>query len=89
MKRDEPGRLADEGVLHLKVVANPQSSGGVLIKVRGNDREDVRKHQAEWSEWAKSLPKKDPGPSASEAENPGAYACQSVRGRCLRDRARR
>jgi hypothetical protein len=68
-KRDQPGRGPDEGVLNLKVVANRQPGGGVLIRVRGNDREGVRQHQAQWSEWAESLPKKkDPMPSASEAE---------------------
>jgi hypothetical protein len=68
-KRDEPGRRTNEGVLNLKVVADPQPDGGVLIRVRGNDREGVRQHQAQWSEWAEGLPKRQiPGPPTSEAD---------------------
>jgi hypothetical protein len=43
----------------LTVVALPQPQGGVQIKLRGDDREGVQERQAEWSEWAESLPKKE------------------------------
>jgi hypothetical protein len=54
-----------ESMLELIVMALPQSGGGVRIKVRGNDREAVRDHQAAWLEWSETLPKREP-------EQPGA-----------------
>ena len=47
-----------ESIFKLIVVALPQSGGGVRIKVRGNDREAVRDHQAAWLEWSETLPKR-------------------------------
>jgi hypothetical protein len=49
-------------------MALPQSGGGVRIKVRGNDREAVRDHQAAWLEWSETLPKREaehPEPAAN------------------------
>jgi len=48
-----------ESVYKLIVMALPQSGGGVWIKVRGNDREAVRDHQAAWLEWSETLPKRE------------------------------
>src|SRR5215204_6122780 len=56
-----------ESIFELIVVALPQSGGGVRIKVRGNDREAVRDHQAAWLEWSETLPKR-------ETEQPEAAA---------------
>lgn len=42
---------------NLTVVALPQPQGGVQIKLRGDDNEGIQERQAEWSEWAESLPK--------------------------------
>jgi hypothetical protein len=56
-----------ESILKLIVMALPQSGGGVRIKVRGNDREAVRDHQAAWLEWSETLPKR-------ETEQPEAAA---------------
>src|SRR5688572_6563975 len=56
-----------ESIFKLIVMALPQSGGGVRIKVRGNDREAVRDHQAAWLEWSESLPKR-------ETEQPEAAA---------------
>ena len=47
VKRDEPERPLEKGVLNLKVVVYPQPKGGVLIKVRGNDQEGAQQHQDE------------------------------------------
>jgi hypothetical protein len=67
VKRDEPGRPKEKGVLNLTVAIFPQPGGGVLIKIRGNDREGVRERQSEFAEWAESLPKMGAA-SPSEAE---------------------
>ena len=48
-----------ESIFKLIVMALPQSGGGVRIKVRGNDREAVRDHQAAWLEWSETLPKRE------------------------------
>src|SRR5215208_3177694 len=56
-----------ESIFKLIVMALPQSGGGVRIKVRGNDREAVRDHQAAWLEWSETLPKR-------ETEQPEAAA---------------
>jgi hypothetical protein len=56
-----------ESIFKLIVMALPQSGGGVWIKVRGNDREAVRDHQAAWVEWSETLPKR-------ETEQPEAVA---------------
>jgi hypothetical protein len=45
---------------NLKVVVEPQPQGGVLIRVRGSDREGVLKWQALWTAWAEHLPKREP-----------------------------
>lgn len=50
---------------NLTVVAEPQSDGGVTIRVRGNDREGMQSRQAAWQEWSQSLPKK-PGTEVVE-----------------------
>jgi hypothetical protein len=47
-----------ESIFKLIVMALPQSGGGVRIKVRGNDREAVRDHQAAWLKWSETLPKR-------------------------------
>jgi Restriction endonuclease len=47
-----------ESIFELIVIALPQSGGGIRIKVRGNDREAVRDHQAAWLEWSENLPKR-------------------------------
>jgi hypothetical protein len=57
--RDQAHRSSGDVVLALTVVALPQAEGGVRVKVRGNDPEGVREHQAEWSEWVDSLPKRE------------------------------
>jgi len=49
-----------ESIFKLIVMALPQSGGGVQIKVRGNDREAVRDHQATWLKWSETLPKREP-----------------------------
>jgi hypothetical protein len=67
VKRDEPSRPEEKGVLNLTVVIYPQPGGGVLIKIRGNDREGVRERQSEFAEWAESLPKRGAAASPSEA----------------------
>jgi hypothetical protein len=56
-----------ESIFKLIVMALPQSGGGVRIKVRGDDRQAVRAHQAAWLEWSESLPKR-------ETEQPEAAA---------------
>jgi hypothetical protein len=68
VKRDEPGRPKEMGVLNLTVVVYPLPGGGVLIRIRGNDREGVRERQSEFAEWAESLPKRGGVASPSEAE---------------------
>ena len=40
------------------VMAVPQSQGGVLIRINGNDREGVRERQGQFLEWSESLPKR-------------------------------
>jgi hypothetical protein len=67
VKRDEPSRPEEKGVLNLTVVIYPQPGGGVLIKIRGNDREGVRERQSEFAEWAKSLPKMEVASSTEAA----------------------
>ena len=56
-----------ESIFKLIVMALPQSGGGVRLKVRGNDRQAVRDHQAAWLEWSETLPKR-------ETEQPEAAA---------------
>src|SRR5215207_5250328 len=60
-----------ESIFKLIVMALPQSGGGVRMKVRGNDREAVRDHQAAWLEWSETLPKR-------EREQPEAAATMEV-----------
>lgn len=48
--------LFGRSVLGLTVSARPLPQG-VEVKLEGNDREGVRERQAEWSAWAKDLPK--------------------------------
>ena len=67
VKRDEPGRPKEMGVLNLTVVVYPLPGGGVLVRIRGNDREGVRERQSEFAEWAESLPKRGAAASPSEA----------------------
>ena len=58
-ERRPPGDdVVEQNVPHLKVIAFPQPHGGVRLKVRGNDQEEVRVHQAVWTEWSEGLPKK-------------------------------
>ena len=42
VKRDEPRRPEEKGVLNLTVVIYPPPGGGVLINIKGNDPEGVR-----------------------------------------------
>jgi zinc-ribbon domain len=55
VSENTPGQ---ESIFKLIVLVLPQSGGGVRIKVRGDDREAVRDHQAAWLEWSESLPKR-------------------------------
>jgi hypothetical protein len=72
-----------ESIFKLIVMALPQSGGGVRIKVRGNDREAVRDHQAAWLEWSETLPKR-------ETEQPEAAATtESVTRETVRQEAPR
>ena len=64
VERQTPGDASEKSSLNLTVVAIPQPEGGVLIKVRGNDREGVEARQAQWIEWSESLPKKAAGTDA-------------------------
>jgi hypothetical protein len=57
--RDQAHRISGDVVLALTVVALSQPEGGVRVKIRGNDPEGVREHQAEWSGWVESLPKRE------------------------------
>jgi hypothetical protein len=60
-----------ESMFKLIVMALPQSGGGVRIKVRGDDREAVRDHQAAWLEWSESLPKREPEQPEAAPTNDG------------------
>ena len=60
-----------ESIFKLIVMALPQSGGGVRIKVRGNDREAVRDHQAAWLEWSETLPKRETGQPEAAATTEG------------------
>ena len=65
-----------ESIFKLIVMALPQSGGGVRIKVRGNDREAVRDHQAAWLEWSETLPQREtprPTTAADDDEPPRRY----------------
>jgi hypothetical protein len=65
-----------ESIFKLIVMALPQSGGGVRIKVRGNDREAVRDHQAAWLEWSETLPQREtprPTTAADNDEPPRRY----------------
>lgn len=43
----------------LEVLVHPQPGGGVRVKIMGHDSDPVpRQQQAQWSEWADSLPRK-------------------------------
>jgi len=53
----------------LIVMALPQPGGGVRIKVRGNDREAVRDHQAAWLEWSETLPQRETPRPTTAADN--------------------
>jgi hypothetical protein len=57
VERQTPGDASEKSSLNLTVVAEPQPEGGVLIRVRGNDREGVEERHAQWIEWSESLPK--------------------------------
>lgn len=50
---------------NLTVAAQLQPEGGVKVTMRGNDQEGVQARQAEFTRWAKSLPKK-PDSASSE-----------------------
>jgi hypothetical protein len=67
-----------ESPFKLIVMALPQSGGGVRIKVRGNDREAVRDHQAAWLEWSETLPKRETEPIGQEAPRPTTDADNDV-----------
>ena len=58
-----------ESIFKLIVMALPQSGGGVRIKVRGNDREAVRDHQAAWLEWSETLPQRETPRPTTAADN--------------------
>ena len=68
VKRDEPGRPQEMGVLNLTVAVYPQPGGGVLVRIRGDDREGVRERQSEFAAWAESLPKREAAVSPGETE---------------------
>lgn len=58
------GRQED---LNLTVAVDADPRGGVRIKLRGNDQEGVREHRAEWSEWAETLPRRQPAEHEPDA----------------------
>jgi hypothetical protein len=68
VKRDEPDRPKEMGVLNLTVAVYPQPGGGVVVRIRGNDREGVRERQSEFAAWAESLPKREPAVPPGETE---------------------
>ena len=53
---DEP----EQGLLNVTIEVQSQPEGGVRVRIRGNDREGITKWQADWREWAESLPKVAP-----------------------------
>ncbi len=55
--RRERGGVPGDPLPTLTVTAVPQPAGGVRIELRGDDRDGVQDHQAEWSRWAEDLPK--------------------------------
>lgn len=63
---------------NLTVIVEPQSRGGVRIKVRGNDRDGVFESQAEWTRWAESLPKKGPEGRVDESVAQGTNTQEDV-----------
>ena len=63
----QPSDHADEQTsLNLTVAVLPQPEGGVRIKVRGNDRDEVQERQDQWLGWSESLPKRAPGEGEDE-----------------------
>ena len=54
------GVTRQEGVPKVVVVAVPQPSGGVRIKVRSDDRDGAQERQGLWKLWAENLPKRRP-----------------------------
>lgn len=56
-ERRERSSLFRSVVVYLAVAVKPRPEGGVWITLKGNDREGVRKRQAEWRRWADNLPK--------------------------------
>lgn len=63
--------LFGRSVLGLTVSARPLPHG-VEVKLEGSDREGVRERQAEWSAWAKDLPKANRTQQEHEATTPRA-----------------
>ncbi len=88
VERFQPGHVSEGEILSLSVTVSPQPEGGVKISVEGNDSEGLRKRQAQWIEWAESLPKNESagqadgsalsdsspskGPTAAKANSPSA-----------------
>jgi hypothetical protein len=46
------------GAPRVVVMAVPQPDGGVRIKVRSDDREDVQERRGLWKLWTENLPKR-------------------------------
>ena len=52
------GAAGREGAPKLVMMAVPAPEGGVRIKVRGDDREDVQQRRGLWKLWVENLPKR-------------------------------
>lgn len=66
-ERRERSSLFRSVVVYSAVAVKPRPEGGVWITLKGNDREGVRKRQAEWRRWAENLPKVE---TANEGDKP-------------------
>ena len=65
---------------NLTVATLPQPEGGVMVELRGNDREGVQERQGEWTKWADSLPKLGQEHKQEKAA-PGAVEPQTAKTR--------
>lgn len=52
------GAAGREGAPKLVMMAVPAPEGGVRIKVRGDNREDVQQRRGLWKLWVENLPKR-------------------------------
>lgn len=73
-------------VLYLAVVVRFRPKGGVWITLKGDDREGVRKRQAEWRRWAENLPKVE---TADEGDEPEEELSRSKKKKLRAKTARR